>query len=520
MKLFSALFRGDSKTRINFLLVLPVLIILSSYILLAFFHNQEKIKLSCETFSCHDEPALNKDSNFQHFEENFRIQFRINGMIADKQPIFRGESHEGTLTFSHESGGILIMRIPMANQLLEPFAVKIPVTNKNKKLALSIFNSREFIVTLDDQLVYSHRYLSPIFKINPRNIWDSQLVSTKGELLLTSLNIEFEYSIHNNSQTRFLYSFIIILFLLVSWIFKKLFDIFLPQKRNKVDFGLPLSAITLVWGICLCLWLITTVDVSGSGHPSPFGPIGNAFSDMMQIFQAGKFQDPYIYSAVNYPPLSLAIVRLIPFLSVGIIVFAITVMSLSLLWWLASSIDIGVGYKEKIIKFFTFAFPYPVLFSIVRGNLDLLASVLVGLSALLINREKFKSAGLLLGFAICLKVWPAVFLLYFLSRKNFKGIAVCLGSGLLLTFCSFWILGYFNPKEQFSLLKNTLGYFNGAPSSSTFIYSYSFSALIFVGLLVVNRYINHFDITRNLSSSLNFYSSNEYILSTIILSSI
>ena len=477
-----------------------------------YLSNSVKIYSSCLDKQCVHVNLQMPLTIQKDFNENVEMDLSINSASSKfSSKHFTSESTESIQTWT-EQPNILMVGLPMRYGSSHLFPIPIPLTGHEKMLKVNIFDSKEFIVEIDGHLVYSHRYFAPVFYVDPANPWSNSVVGSSGGSVLSIQRLSIDHQIISRFARRILTVSLILSFPIISWLLARILSTFLPSKRYRGSLAIPVRWLVICWLGVVILWLSRARDDTGSVNPSPFGPIGAAFSDMMQIFQAGKFHDPYIYSAVNYPPLPLAIIWLFPFLSVGLLVFAISTMSLSLLWWLASSIDLGVGAREKILKFLIFALPYPVLFSVIRGNLDLLASVLVGFSALSIKKSKFKSAGLLLGFAISLKAWPAVFLLYFLSRKNYKGILVCFGSGLILTFCSFWILGYPHPREQFSLLRNTLGYLNGSPSSSTFIYSYSFSALIFVGILVVNRYFHHFDLHHTLSSSLNFFSSYEYML--------
>ena len=74
---------------------------------------------------------------------------------------------------------------------------------------------------------------------------------------------------------------------------------------------------------------------------------------------------------------------------------------------------------------------YPLLFCLVRGNLDAFIFVLVAGALLLYRKQQFWGSALVLGLAIAMKGYPLIFCLLFAADKRYKEIVAC----GLLAFC-------------------------------------------------------------------------------------
>ncbi|RJP59469.1 MAG: DUF2029 domain-containing protein [Candidatus Auribacter fodinae] len=76
----------------------------------------------------------------------------------------------------------------------------------------------------------------------------------------------------------------------------------------------------------------------------------------------------------------------------------------------------------------TFLFSYPYYFVFERGNIDWLVLVLCVAAMSAINARRWIGSGVLLGLAVCLKVYPAFLLIPFLITRRYKVLAGAIGT--------------------------------------------------------------------------------------------
>jgi len=72
-------------------------------------------------------------------------------------------------------------------------------------------------------------------------------------------------------------------------------------------------------------------------------------------------------------------------------------------------------------------FSYPLMFSLDRGNFELLVFVYLLLFLIFFHKEKYLLSAIFLGLAAALKIYPAIFLLLFFKNKKFKESAITIG---------------------------------------------------------------------------------------------
>jgi hypothetical protein len=119
--------------------------------------------------------------------------------------------------------------------------------------------------------------------------------------------------------------------------------------------------------------------------------------------------------------------------------------------------------------------------------LDLLAA---GLSYLAIVNSNFKKdnwlkASMFLGVAAAFKLWPLIFILIFLNKRNVKASVGTILIFVILSIFSSLILGYSKPEEQIRNFQNIFVGYEGQINLSQMGYSYSLSGLAFVIVLLV-----------------------------------
>ena len=497
------------------LLIFIILILFSSIAIL--LNNSSSLYSMCLNDRC---TALNNQRSLdylQNFNQNIEIELSLKTPFKSIRMTKNQNVTPGSIYVFGGSQSDLVIGIPMQRGSSKLFPISVPISKTTKLISLHVYDGKEFVIEADHILVYSHRYVAPIFYVNPTQICTIEILDAENKNIAVIKKISIDYNITSHTARRTLGVIIFLLFFGFSWLLKELLVKRLPQKRAEVDFKITSIGLIFFWLSNLILWVSGPRDDTGTLNPSPFGPIGAAFSDMMQIFQAGKFNHPYFYQAVNYPPFALSLIRIIPGLSEGLLVLVISIISTSCLWWLSSGIQHSRKMSNKAQKIFVFLLPYPVVFSLVRGNLDLFVSVIVGMSLVLIDKGYAKSATFLFGMAIALKVWPVIFVLLFLKKKNYRVVFGSLFVAGVLTSLSFSILGYGNLATQLSLLVKTLGIFNGSVIPDTFIYSYSFGALIFVVLLLVNTISGNGNSTEVVARSIHFFFTMNYLVILISL---
>jgi hypothetical protein len=178
--------------------------------------------------------------------------------------------------------------------------------------------------------------------------------------------------------------------------------------------------------------------------PSPFiydksNTFMDFFNTLFWAYEEGRYSD---WGSV-YPPLGFIILRIVnylfsgslfgdaelirdnsPFVLAGIclIYLAVPALILSMKYWR------GFLTGEKILLYFAIILSSPMLFTLERGNLIVLAPVFLAFALSNIGMARSLSIALLIN----LKPYFALLLIYYFARKNWKGLASCIGiSGLI-----------------------------------------------------------------------------------------
>lgn len=160
----------------------------------------------------------------------------------------------------------------------------------------------------------------------------------------------------------------------------------------------------------------------------------------------------------TYPP--LAAMLFVPLTWVPLMLGAAlwTVITAALLWWcmvivLRHSLPKLADRDHRMVA--SWLLPVALLFEPVREtfgfgqiNVLLMAFVLVDVLA----RRPWLPRGVLIGLAAAIKLTPAVFILYFLVRRDWKGAAVTVGSGIGFTLLAFVL----NPTISWTYWLDTL----------------------------------------------------------------
>lgn len=119
---------------------------------------------------------------------------------------------------------------------------------------------------------------------------------------------------------------------------------------------------------------------------------------------------------------------------------------------------------NRIRDTFIFTFmTYPVLFVIDRGNQEMYIFIMLSLSIFFYYREKHLISALLLGLAVHIKMYFAVFLLLYLADKKYREIRIVIYLFIILPFLASLIDNWLFPAVQFS--GSTFAFLKTAASS-------------------------------------------------------
>jgi hypothetical protein len=261
----------------------------------------------------------------------------------------------------------------------------------------------------------------------------------------------------------------------------------------------------------MAAWFRNPIDSTGAVNPGPFGPVGAAFSDFFQLSQLAQFERPYDLGGTNYPPTAILFLRMITSSDPNdLSFFPIAGIVLGATFFLFGD-SLGKKYESLI-----FLGSFPLIYGVIRGNLDLLAIFFVWISVLAWRKEKFISAGIFLACAIALKVWPVIFLALYCKKKCSKSIVSTFVTGLSLTLTSSFFLGYSSLFDVFRI--SSLALFDQS-KLGTYVFQNTFSAtaLMFIGhVLLFAR--NPLNVTQvDIDTSLAFVNGNYAALITLSL---
>lgn len=277
---------------------------------------------------------------------------------------------------------------------------------KLHKIKIKIFKEKQLSVVLDDVVViniYDKNFNFDISKIQVGNNLDKNIS-----------DLYFGYTLYHKFQLMTIIKYVLTLFFIILSIqlFRKYFKFFTREERIKY------VAFILLVGFLLAIFYSTGQTILGYTDPK------NTF-----LFTPGSLFTDFIYpvnsqNSITYSFFTTAIKHF--FLLIG--------MEMSLLLFITGSIilftiinikEIGDTKlnKSSIINVIIFSLlSYPFLFAVIRGNMEILIFFLLYLFIYYFNRKNFIMSIIFLSLAISMKLFPVVFLIIFLSYKNFKAV--------------------------------------------------------------------------------------------------
>ena len=382
--------------------------------------------------------------------------------------------------------------------MIPTFDYATPKGVRFKTVTIKVLDSQSILIFLDNKIAYSHRYENAPFFVNGIFPITSPVKAGKVEFQIMDLTQTFKET--SSLVTRVLsIAFVSILFAFATLtLLRKI----LPMNNSKIPGDLILgnsfrNLVGISWILSILIWVRNPIDSTGAVNPGPFGPIGAAFSDFYQLSLLAHFERPYDLGGTNYPPAGLLFLRLFTIfdpnnLSLFVIVGIV----------FGTLIHLFVRTNSTWKSCAQYLLPFPFVFGAVRGNLDLLAIFLCWISILTFKRKSFYFSSSLLAIAISIKVWPIVFLLFFISRRTVLPLIWSILLSLHLTLAATFFFGYRNIFEAVELFFSSV-FQQSALGTYSLQNTFSFTALIFIVhllLLAPNPIdISEIDINRSMA---------------------
>lgn len=208
----------------------------------------------------------------------------------------------------------------------------------------------------------------------------------------------------------------------------------------------PISIISKIALFAFLISVIKYVSINyfvNPGYPNStflFNP-DDRFGDFVNMIDACKSLDPYNLQnklpSVYFPLSNLFFYLVFVICKMDIstsILFFIAIFLVLLFIMLKSNVR-GTN-KQTFFFLLALLLSYPVLFSLDRLNLELYLFIFIFLFIYFYNKNQYTIAVLFLSFAICMKLYPILFLAIFLKKKEYKPIIYATLFSFFFTFTS------------------------------------------------------------------------------------
>jgi hypothetical protein len=293
------------------------------------------------------------------------------------------------------------------------FSIPIPDTPCPCKLEFTLINSRAFKLTLNGSLVRSQKYNSRVFGIGPVDGFVSKS-QNEVSIRISAENPSTYYLYLNNLIfiTIFLFGFSLFFLLKKRKKTQENFEKLISnEKLNSAIFILKTQLV--LYGIAILLWALSRrgKDETLWATNTPFMQAGPRFSDFFEIFTAAQDQNPFTFNATNYPSSSIWILHQFKWLNGEFFFAFVAGLSIGFIVWLI------LQSTSSRIPAFIFLISFPFLFGVDRGNLEFISVILI-LGAVILAKEYPFVAGVMIGVAASLKLWPILLIVVFFRESN------------------------------------------------------------------------------------------------------
>lgn len=165
------------------------------------------------------------------------------------------------------------------------------------------------------------------------------------------------------------------------------------------------------------------------------------FNDFLQVLSYANSQDPFNPSK-EYPsmygPLGLLLIKPLIYIPELVSVILLSLATLLGLYLILKLMTPKIDKSTRIIFSVVFLFmSKPFLLALDRGNIQ---GIIVALNVAFFYfswRKKKFIADLLLTISICIKIYPAIFLIYLLKEKEYRRVFRVLSMSTAITFISY-----------------------------------------------------------------------------------
>jgi len=160
-------------------------------------------------------------------------------------------------------------------------------------------------------------------------------------------------------------------------------------------------------------------------YPNPVGV--HFFGDFLLTFRTAAHESPYFaagYFKFAYLPFSAVVISPLFFLPIWFAFLVFLVLGIGAisygLWIGLSNID----PPERLVLMLTMCLSGPFLSMLDRGNFSLWLSAFCVIAAGLLTRQRSGVAPFFFGLAAAMKLYPILFMLIFVRRRDYRGLAV------------------------------------------------------------------------------------------------
>lgn len=448
-------------------------------IVLSIWVSPTRSAVFCSGAECRSSTGYNGNILKGNLVQTFDIRIQISSDLPEYLASGFSDKDKGIGLFWSQEKQLLIT-VPMRYGSSTAFAYATPKGSEFKEIRVRIVESESLFVFIDEKIAYSHRYENSPFFVN--YLFPVDTPETAGNVTFTAQIVEQVLYNKDNPLQRSGSILLILVFVIFATVkvLKKMFpdvqgSIEIEGTFHKSLFGL----VGMSWGLTILAWIRNPIDSTGAVNPGPFGPIGAAFSDFYQLSQVSQFDRPYDMGGTNYPPSGILLLRSLSFYDPNnLSFFPIAGIILGAVYFFL------VGSLKEKLSGIIFLGSFPIVFGVVRGNLDVLAVFLVWTSIVCWKKQKHVLTVSFMAFAIMIKIWPIVFLLIFLKKKNWLLVLYTVLLGLSMTLFASFMLGYRSINE---IINITLSALLDQTTLGTYAFqnTFSVSSLLFFGHLAL-----------------------------------
>jgi hypothetical protein len=388
--------------------------------------NRPTEEMICQGLSCAI-PTLKND-------EFLEVKFKFDQVPSDCRTDI--ESYAITLMGACDSNFIIGSYLNPQIPLFGPPLV-MPVIGETWKIR---YEKNTIVFLKDSFQLYNH--FTP-FEIDLANL---KVDENAFEPFVSEFTIsKYSENYNFNSPVQIFLSLFLAFCLYFRWFrLWKVSNVDLP--RIKINPAI-LIAIFVIWTFVLFNVVRIPRDRMFLSLETPIPTLAFLFSDYWQIQQTAESSKPYDFNpTMNYPPFALAMTKAFNLLGIYF-GFVFLVFCCIFLWSIASrTISFSKNQKANFILMPLVFFPITYAFS--RANLDAIAIVIIFLSIHQFKLKKYNYFAMGIAFASAIKIWPVVFLLLLVKRRNIKALvpAFLIYSGLQIIALIY--IGYNKPSQR------------------------------------------------------------------------